>query len=274
MRRNTELKIFNSILMNNWRGIVVDAPTLATAQAAFQNNIIAGEFNTTWVAPYAGVSLYGEDANSTNYILSGSNTQIGLGATAPGAIVANACSLLTNAWTFTNPDFRPNTAFSGSPVTTGTTAGPDLTAILEIDNALFTANQAQDFLADALENGTGATNGTITITIPKPSGWNITVPGITLTAVNQSGVNTTSNVSGGTPNTNANWNFRDDGANVIATSKPGVVIALGDFAQLGFTATRKGTTATGTNQNLGAFISGGGDTTPANNSAVTAFSAN
>jgi hypothetical protein len=274
LRRNSELKIFNSILMNDWRGIVVDAPTIATAQAAFQNNIIAGDYSTSWTGVYAGLSLFAEDAPTLAYIGS-TNTQIGLGATAPGAIVSNACSLLTGAWDFLNPDYRPNTAFSGSPVTTGATTGVDLSPVVEIDNSSFTANQARDFLVDVLEVGCGGnSNGTITVVIPKPSGWTITVPGIVLTGTNQSGVNGNSNVNGGTPNSNGSWNFREDANNVFATSKPGVSVLSCDITQLGFTATRKAGTAKGTNQNLGANISGGGDASSANNSAITAFSAN
>ena len=100
------------------------------------------------------------------------------------------------------------------------------------------------------------------------------MPGLTLSGIYQSGTNGTSNVAGGTANNNGNWNFRDDGVNIIATSKPGVVIAKSAFSQVGFVATRKGTTSNGTNQNLGVFISGGGDNSSANNSAVSGFSAN
>lgn len=262
LRRITELKIFNSILMNNWRGLLVDAGTLTAAQVGFQNNIISGDFATSFAAPYTGVALAGEDAGSTTFLNTPAfnNTVVSTGF----------CDLLVNPWTFANPDFRPK----GAALLSGATSGPGLTVIVEIDNALFTANQATDFLVDPFEQGTGATNGTITITIPKPSGWNITVPSLTLTGTNQQGVNTSSNVSGGTANTNSNWNFRDDGTSVIITSRPGVTLAINDFAQIGLTATRKGTTSTGTNQNLGVFISGGGDTSPADNSAVTAFSAN
>jgi hypothetical protein len=274
LRRNTELKIFNSIFMNNWRGLVIDAVTNTTAQAAFQNNIIAGDFATSWVAPYAGVSLYGEDATSTTFLNTTgfNNTQIS----------TNACDLLENVWGGTaptfplNPDFRPKaTGANFTTLTTGAAAGPDLFPVVEIDGALFTANQSTDFLVDVIENGTGSSNGTITITIPKPSGWNIGVEGLTLVLnVSQSGVSNTSNVNGGTLNSNGNWNFLDNGNNIIATSKPGVIVALADFTQLGFTATRKGTTATGTNQSLGINITGGGDNTVANNSAVVGFSAN
>jgi hypothetical protein len=269
LRRNTELKIFNSIFMNNWRGLLADAPTLATAGLSFQNNIIAGDFSTAWTAPYAGVSLDAEDGATAAFLnTSGfNNTQVS----------SNACDLLTNVWgglatAFpSNPDFRPN---ANSALATGATAGADILPIVEIDNALFIFNQSVDFLVDILENGAGSTNGSISITIPKPSGWNITVPGLTLSSTGQPGINGISNVGGGTPNSNGNWILRDDGTNVIATSKPGVVVAAADFVQIGFTATRKTATAGGTNQNLNIGISGGGDGTPANNSAVTTFSAN
>jgi len=274
LRRNTELKIFNSIFLNNWRGLLVDAVTNANGNAGFQNNIIAGDFTTVWTAPYAGVALYGEDATSTAYLTNPAFNNIQVSG------AANACSLLTNAWSFTNPDFRPNAAYAGgNPLSTGATSAADLSAIIEIDNALFTANQSVDFLADALENGVGATNGTITISIPKLTGWDIKVPNgsggfLALSNTPVSGVSGNSNVSGGTANTNGNWNFTDNGSSIVATSKPGVTIANSDFVQLGFTATRKAGTSTGTNQNLGLNVSGGGDVTPVNNSAVTIFSAN
>lgn len=274
-RRNTEIKIYNSILMNDWRGLLIDASTLANGNAGFQNNIIAMDLSTVWTTPYAGAAVAGEDANSTTFLNTPAfnNTII--------STAANTCSLLTNAWTFTNPDFRPNSGYAGgtNPLNSGSTAAADLSAIIEIDNALFTANQSIEFLADALENGTGATNGTITISIPKLTGWDVKVPNgsggfLALSGTPVSGVNTTSNVSGGTANTNGNWNFSDNGSSIVATSKPGITIALGDYVQLGFTATRKAGTSTGTNQNLGVNINGGGDVTPVNNGAVQIFSAN
>ena len=280
IRRNSELKLFNSILMNNWRGLFIDgAATIATGGYAFQNNILAQDTTSIWVAPYTGVGKVGEDAFSASVVYGAVNNNTIIGG-------ASGCNLLTNVWGGTNltfpanPDFRPNPAFAGgNPANSGSTSGPNLSAIIEIDNALFSANQSTDFLADALENGTGATSGIITITIPKLSGWDIKVPNgsggfLTLTSVNQSGVSTTSNVNGGTVNTNGNWNFRDDGSNIIASSKPGITIAQSTFVQLGFTATRKSGTSAGTNQNMSINISGGNDITPANNGAVTIFSAN
>jgi hypothetical protein len=246
--------------MNNWRGLLVDGGTLTLGLAEFKNNIIAMDLTTTWVAPYAGVALAGEDAGSTAFLNAAANTN---------TTITTPCDLLLNAWDYLNPDYRPNAAGSG-----GAVAGTDISPLIEIDNALFTANQATDFLVDVLENGVGASNGTITVTIPKMSGWNITVPGLTLTGTFQSGSNVTVNVNGGTPVTNGDWNFRDDGINIVAQSKVGISLPQGGFAQLGFTATRKTTTPNGTNQSLAVNLSGGGDNAPANNGAVNTFSAN
>ncbi len=266
LRRNTDLKIYNSILMNSWRGLRLDG---ALAQAnvdqdslVFRNNIIAGDFSTTWVAPYAGKSLAAEDAatrtrlNNINY----------------GNDSVNTCSLLVNAWNFLSPDFRPNTAGAGAILTdpANLTSGPDLLTYIDIDNTQFTASQAYDFIANVLENGGGSTNGIISLVVAKPSGWNITVPGLTLTGTNQSGTNGSSNVFGGTPNNNGDWFFRQDANNVFATSKPGVIISKSGLSSIGFIASRKASTSTGTNQNLGVTIStgSGSDNSDANNSAV------
>ena len=246
--------------MNNWRGLLVDAGTLGLGLAEFKNNIIAMDLTTAWVAPYAGVALAGEDAGSTAFLNAAANTNTTL---------ITPCDLLVNAWSFTNPDYRPNASGSG-----GSISGCDLFPFVEIDGVSFVANEAKDFLADVLENNIGNSNGFITVSIPKLSGWNITVPGLTLSGTFQSGTNTVSNVNGGTPNTNGNWNFRDDGVNIVAQSKVGYTIAQGGFVQIGFTATRKGPTPAGTNQNLAQNISGGGDNAAANNGVITTFSAN
>lgn len=277
LRRNTELKIYNSLFLNNWRGLVVDAPSIANGQVGFQNNVIAGDFATVWVAPYAGVALYGEDAATTTFLNTAAynNSQVSSGA----------CDILTNVWGATNltfpsaPDFRPNAAGSGAVLTSGATSGTDLFPFIEIDGSLFTVSQSRDFLVDVIENGLGSSSGTITVTIPKPSGWDIGVEGLTLVVgVPQSGVNNSSDVNGGTLNNNGDWTFLDNGANIIATSKPSgtvsIPIPISNLSYLGLTATRKGATSNGTNQNLSANVTGGGDNSPSNNSAVVGFSAN
>lgn len=273
IRRNSDLKIFNSILMNAWRGLFVDdavvganatQPTSVNFNedsAAFRNNIIAGDFTTTWggASPYLGTkSLAYENTVSRNI---GTNNLYGNDS-------LNTCSLLVDPWN-ANPalaDFRPNVAGAGALVTdpANLTTGADITPTIDIDNALFTPNpgvgSAYDFVVNLFENGGGPTNGIITITIPMPSGWDISVPSTT------SG---TSDVFGGTANENSNWNFTVvANTSVTITSKPGVIIGKSGVAVVGLRATRRTTTSTGTSQSLSLTIDGGSDAVPANNSFV------
>lgn len=268
IRRNSDQKIYNSILMNNWRGLFIDG-ALALANTdqdslVFRNNIIAGDFTSTWPAPYnATKSLAAEDQNTRTRLFNANYSNDSL----------NTCSLLVNAWDFLNPDYRPNSSGAGGILSTNIQQGPDLTPVLEFENALFPPSASSEFIVNVIESGTGITNGIMTVTIPKISGWDVTVPGLTLSGTNQSGTNGTSTVNGGTPTNNGSWFFRDNGTSIIATSKPGVIITAGNVSILGFSATRKAGTSSGTNQNLGVTVSGGGDTTPANNSASVGLSA-
>ncbi len=278
VRRNSDLKIVNSILMNNWRGLFADnavvganptAPVTVNYNedsAVFRNNIVAGDFTTTWTGTtYNGTkSLAWEDVNSRN---------IGTLAAYQNDSL-NSCSVLADAWNV-NPslaDFRPNVAGDGAIVTDPASLnnGADLVPIIEIGTSIFgkTGNGqspeaiSEDFVVNILETGSGATNGLIAVAIPKPSGWDVTVPGIILTGVPVSGISGISDIGGvPTPNYNSNWNFRDDGANIVATSKPGVIIAKSDFTTIGFVVTLKASTPTGTNQNLGVAVTGGGTIT-------------
>jgi hypothetical protein len=266
IRRNSDLKICNSILMNNRRGLFIDG-TLALANTdqdslRFRNNIIAADFTTNYtVSPSGtGVSLAYEDATTRTR---GTNTVY-----ANDSI--NTCSLLTNAWSFLSPDYRPNPAFANNPATdiTKVAVGADLAPGIDIDNAQFTPNPGTgpgfmyEFVVNVFENGGAATGGIITVTIPMPSGWDITVPSTT------SG---TSDVFGGTPNENSNWNFvvvPNPGGSVTITSKPGTVIPKGGQAVIGLKLTRRTSTSTGTSQSLNVTVSGGGDVVPSNNTFV------
>jgi hypothetical protein len=256
LRRNTDLKVFNSIFMNNRRGLFIDG-ALALANAdqdslVFRNNIIAGDFTTNFTSPSGnGVALAAEDAT----------TRLRLNNIVYANDSINTCSLLVNAWDFLNPDYRPNNAIVTNPA--NITKGADLTPTVDIDNALFTPNEAYDFVINVFENGSGSSSGIISITVPMPSGWDISVPSTT------SG---SSNVFGGTPNENSNWNFSVvPNTSVTITAKPGTVIAKSGQAVIGLRATRRPTTSTGTNQSLSLTVSGGGDTTPGNNSFVIGF---
>jgi len=253
IRRNSELKIFNSIFMNNWRGLVTDADVIANGLANFQNNIIAMDLTTVWVAPYAGAALAAENAATATFLNAASRTN---------TVITTPCDVLVNAWSFTNPDYRPNSVGSG-----GTLSGADLTPGIQVETALFAANQTIDLVVDLFENAVGNTNGTITVTIPVPPAFTITVPGLTLSATPQSGTNGTATALG-VPYFNGDWLFSLVGSNLIATSKVAVIIPSGSSTTLGYRIQRKATTPTGTNQNLSVDVSGGSDSTPANNNAL------
>lgn len=271
VRRNSDLKIVNSILMNNWRGLFVDDaivspnPTVPTTtnydedSAVFRNNIIAGDFTTTWTGTtYNGTKSLAYETPASRTI--GTNVVYNNDS-------INTCSLLIDPWN-ANPalaDFRPNTVGAGALVTNpaNLSTGADLTPTVDIDNPLFTPNQGYDFVINVFENGGGASNGIITITVPMPSGWDISVPSTT------SG---NSDVFGGTPNENSKWNFVVvANTSVTITSKPGTIIGKNGQAIVGLRATRRASTSTGTNQSLSLTVSGGGDNSSANNSFVTGF---
>jgi hypothetical protein len=261
LRRNTELEIHNSILMNNWRGLVMDADVLSNAAlggAAFQNNVIAMDYTTVWSAPYAGAALAAENSATATYLNNPANGN---------NVISTPCDVLVNAWSFTNPDYRPNAAGSGAAL-----SGADLTPGIQIETALFTANQTAELLVDIFENAVGNSNGTITITIPVPSGFTLAVPSIaTLTGTPTSGTNGTSAFFA-TPYNNGDWNFSLSGGFVTATSKAGVSIPQSGLSTLAFTIKRNNGTPAGTNSNLVITVSGGSDSTPANNSANNSLS--
>jgi hypothetical protein len=260
IRRDSDLKIVNSILMNHRIGLFLDGnavlANIDSDSAEFRNNIIAGDFTSSFTyAGYTGSAIIAENPTTRTRLLNPVYENDSL----------NTCSLLVNAWSFTNPDYRPNTTGAGAIVTDASklNVGPDLSPAVGIDNALFTANQAQDFVVFILENNTGSSNGQISLTIPAMSGW---------TLVPKSGTN---NYGGGTPVNNSSWTFVTDGSgNITATSNAGFVIERNGVYILGFTATRKAGTSSGSNQNLSATINGGGDVTTANNQTVQIFSAN
>jgi hypothetical protein len=256
LRRNTELKIFNSILMNNYRGLIMDADVIANGLAAFQNNVLAMDTSLSFLpdTSYLTHPLFGENTNTTNYLNAAANRN---------QFLTTPCDVLVNAWDFLNPDYRPNNLGSG-----GALSGSDLTPGLNLEVAAFGDLITKELGVDIFENGVGSSNGTITITIPVPSAFTIGVPGLTLTATPQSGTNgTLTNL--GIPYTNGNWLFSLVGSNVIATSKPGITIPQGGAASLGFTIKRNNGVAPGTNQNVSVGVTGGADTDASNNNAVS-----
>jgi hypothetical protein len=278
IRRRSGLKIFNSILMNDYNGLLIDANTLATNAQVFQNNIIAMDTTIVFTGLYAPPTSPGtginadakaricEDAGTNNYFNIASLTNSRLNT---------PCDILVNAWDFVNPDYRPNLAGGTSG---GSIAGTDLSTGWEVENPLFGAGASSDLALDIIENGVGNSNGTITINVPAMSGWDIKVPGatpgtfLTLSAIPQPGFNGTNNLAA---YSNGDWLFSVTGTGaIVITSNTGVTISQAGFAQLGLVATRKAGTPSGTNQNLAANVSGGGDNNASNDGTTTAFGAN
>jgi hypothetical protein len=266
IRRGTELQIHNSILMNNRRGLVMDNTVITSAgvpvagsTAAFKNNVIAMDFATTFVSPYAGTAVAGEDAPTLAYLNNPANGN---------NVISTPCDVLVNAWDFLNPDYRPLATGSGAAL-----AGADLTPGINLSTTLFSANQTAELVVDVYENAVGNSNGTITVSIPVPSGFTVAVPSIaTLSSTPTSGTNGTSANLGMAYN-NADWDFSLSAQGyVTATSKAGISISQGGMSSLGFTIKRNTTTPAGTNTNLVVNVSGGSDSTPENNSANNSLS--
>jgi hypothetical protein len=153
---------------------------------------------------------------------------------------------------------------------------PDLTPAIDIDDLNFLVNASRDFTVNIFEVLGYPTSGTVAFRINRPSGWDITVPGLTLTATDQSGVAGTSNVNGGSPHENQNWLFRQTSGFITVTLKEGLVIPAGGASTIGFNATRKAGTPGGTLQNITATIldGSGGESEISNNYVITGFTAN
>jgi hypothetical protein len=146
---------------------------------------------------------------------------------------------------------------------------------MEIDFLGFQPGTNRDVAVSLFETNNGKTNGTITFSVAKVSGWVITVPGITLSGTNQSGTSGTSNVNGGVLNENGNWLFRETPGFIIITSKPGIAIPASGKAVIGFNVARKPGIANGTVQNISTVISNGsgGETRISNNQFISNISA-
>jgi hypothetical protein len=266
LRRNTQLKIYNSILMNNWRGLVMDADVIANSAtaggAAFQNNVIAMDLTTVWPSPYAGAAVAAENAATNTYLTAPANLN---------SIVSTPCDVLADAWNFLNPDYRPNSTAGSSGANL---SGCDLTPGIQIETALFTANQTAEVVVDVFENAVGNSNGTITVTIPVPSGWTIALlGGPALTATPTLGAVNGTAAAIGAPFDNTKWLFSISGGNLVATSIPGFVVTAGNSASIGLTAKRNASTPSGTNQSLTVTVSGGADNNSNNDGALSGLGA-
>lgn len=151
---------------------------------------------------------------------------------------------------------------------------PDLTPLVDIDDANFASGAERDFIIDVFETGGGtALHATqqIQVRIGRLSAFDITVPGLTLSSTDQSGTSGTSNVGGGQVNENGNWYFRQTASFIYITSKPGTNINANSLALIGLHIKRKTGVLANTSQVLTPIIitGSGGETNATNNNAVT-----
>jgi tetrahydromethanopterin S-methyltransferase subunit F len=229
-------------LSGNGAGLTVTASMPDLSGFAPKERLrLVGWDNTTgkWVA--LGTSA--PAANTENTLISGTMTA-GIGAIGIGSIAAGL---------------------------------PDLTPAIEIDNPNFDEGQTTDFVVNIFEIANNITDGsTISFAITKPLSWAITVPGITLSGTNQTGVNSTSNVGGGTANQNGNCFFRETSGFVIVTLKPAQFISANGSLTVGLKATRKTGALSGVSQALTVSVASnsGGDNTVSNNKTNTFVTAN
>jgi len=267
LRRGSKIEVYNSILLGNYVGLeMTNEGGGSPVDAVFQNNIIANDTTLTYTnvgfdTGYYKISpkaLFVRGSATISYINNAANRN---------TLVGTPCAILTNAWDFLNPDYRPN----ASGTTGGLLSGADLNPSGSIESALFSPNQEVEYAVDLFEIGAGNSNGTITVTIPASSAFDILVPGLTVNATPTAGTD------GNFPNlgvdyTNSNWNFSFDGTNFVITSKSGYSISKGGSATLGFKVRRKSGIPAGF-QTISIGVSGGSDKNAANNDALTGVTA-
>jgi len=261
IRRNSDMKLINSILMNNWRGVRFDNSIVSGSATApvtvnfdedsliYRNNTIAGDFSTTW-ATGVGINYN----NTTSLAYSDAGTRSRATTSGYGNDSVNTCSLLTDAWAANqdNADWRPNSAGDGSVLATNVSTPAVLNITFRNDATLFDSAQARPVAVTITNQGATPTVGPIIVRISKPSGFTGTY----------STSATTSNL--GTPITvrNSDFNFTESGAFITITSKPGVVLnGSNSTISIGLTQTRNNGTGKGTNQNISVDVIGGGDVT-------------
>jgi hypothetical protein len=142
---------------------------------------------------------------------------------------------------------------------------PNLSPTNEIDNLSFPANSERDFVSYLIEvSNVSSTDGSSIIArISRLGAFDITIPGITLSSVDQSVASSSSDVGGGILNNNGDLLFRQNASNITITTKPGVIIPAGGAIIIGLHVKRKPSTAQNTAQNITTTIlSGSGGETP------------
>ena len=146
---------------------------------------------------------------------------------------------------------------------------PDLTPTLEIDNLEFLmAEQERDFVVNIfeIEDADQIDGTTMVLRISKLSAY-------TITYEEESGM---SDVIGGIPNSNSDWEFTENSNFITATAKVGVEIERSGSKVIGFTIKRNAGVPPNTEQNITATILFGsaGEVIIDNNTVETTITAN
>ena len=172
LRRNTKLKVYNSVFMDNKLGLYVDGPTTAANAVAgdlvFSNNIIAG--TTTASSDYGTTTAATFTSGIASWYTAGGNTA-----------QASSNGLLTKAYDtdaliYTGLDFRP------AAVTAPTVVSASINYVVgNVANPL----SATAASGNTLNWYTVATGGTASTTAPTPA---TTVAGTTTYYVSQTSV--------------------------------------------------------------------------------------
>ncbi|MBO9592631.1 MAG: tandem-95 repeat protein [Niabella sp.] len=156
---------------------------------------------------------------------------------------------------------------------------PDLTPSIVIESMNFYEGEERDFAVDIFEiAGADAKTTTqpIQFRVKLLSAFEMTVPGMTLTATDQPGVSGTSMIGDAAPNENGKWLFQVSASHIIVTLKPGMNIPATGSSRIGFHIKRKTNVPARTSQNITATIIGGsgGESKTDNNIDITSVVAN
>jgi hypothetical protein len=192
-----------------------------------------------------------------------------------GTSLLGATSSLTSGSITTITDIIPDT-YSVYTFASGASMLPNLATTVDIDNQNFTLGQSRDFVVYLFETNGAETSGTVMLRIARQSGWDFTVPGITLSGTDQSGISGNVAVGGGTPHENGNWLFKQNTGFITVTLKPGSTIPMNGMSSIGLKATVKAGTSPKTAQNLSiAIVDGsGGEIDSSDNLYITTITAN
>jgi hypothetical protein len=135
---------------------------------------------------------------------------------------------------------------------------PDLTPSIFNDGTTLVQNTTRDNVIRIFNIGTGPTKAPVIFTIPKMQ------PAFIIT-INPA--ETSMDVFGGITLSNADWTIVEQASRYVITSKPGIIIAAGGFADLGVKVKAAGIRTSTANLSVQVVFGTGGGETPINNNS-------